>query len=111
MTAPTTTPAEAAEMTVSLLAEERTVILDLANTPHLTDQGFDTIAPYVVWITYRKHVGETDHTWRAEVSGNRVVGGEVTIDATTITLRSDGYWHDDVPEWLAKPIADHTPDW
>lgn len=101
----TTTPIPA--MTVEPVAAERTEILRLAHTPHLTNShGGLTIAPYSVWITYRREADQPDHTWHAAVSGYRVLPNGVTdMDAQSITLRSD----DDVPQWLADLVSSYTP--
>jgi hypothetical protein len=80
----TTGTSAAPEMTVEPFAQERIEILRLVDTPHLSN-GYDkTIAPYSVWITYRRETGATEHTWHANVSGYRVLAnGVVDMNAPT----------------------------
>lgn len=98
-------------VSVEPVAQERTEILRLADTPQLSN-GFDTtLAPYGVWITYRRETGASEHTWTASVSGYRVlVNGVVDMDATSIELWSTT---DDTvtPDWLMRLIEGHAPSW
>lgn len=107
----TTTETAATAMTAVKLAEERAIILHLDNAPHMTNY-FGTLAPYAAWITYRLEAGETEHTWRAQVSGHRVRPNKPVdpTDTASIDLRS-GLDEDETPEWLTELIAAHTPTW
>lgn len=99
-----------ATMSVEPLAQERIEVLRLADTPHLTDGG-RTIAPYCVWITYRRETGATEHSWHANVSGYRVLAnGVVDMDATNIKLWSH-VDQDVTPGWLMGLIEKYTPSW
>lgn len=97
-------------MTVEPLAQQHTEILRLADTPQLADPVFDLkIAPYVVWITYRRETGATETIWEAAVSGYRVLpNGVVDMDARSITVRS-GTDRDVTPEWLMGLIEKYVP--
>jgi hypothetical protein len=104
-TGTSTTP----KMTVEPLAQEHIEILRLADTPHLSNGSGTTIAPYSVWITYRRETGATEHTWNANVSGYKVLAnGVVDMDATSIKLWSQAD-QDITPDWLMTLIADRTP--
>ena len=95
---------------VERLAQQHTEILRLAFTPYLADSVFDLrIAPYCVWITYRREADASETTWEAAVSGNRVLrNGVVDMDADSITLRSQT--HQDVtPDWLMSLIEKYAP--
>lgn len=93
---------------VERLAQLHTEILNLPDKPHLSDR-WDTIAPYVVWITYRLEAGAATSSWEAVVSGYRVLAnGVVDMDAASITLRS-GTDQDVTPEWLAGLIEQYAP--
>ncbi|MFF3968018.1 hypothetical protein ACFYZI_41515 [Streptomyces griseorubiginosus] len=100
-----------AAVDVEPLAQQHTEILRLAFTPYLADPTFDLrIAPYSVWITYRREAGATQTTWEAAVSGNRVLpNGVVDMAADSITLRS-ATDQDVTPDWLAALIEKYTPD-
>lgn len=80
------------------------------DTAHLSNNGFDlTIAPYSVWITYRRETAATAHTWDANVSGYKVLAnGVVDIDAASIELCSETD-QDLTPDWLMTLIEDRTP--
>jgi hypothetical protein len=99
-----------ATVDVERLAQQHTEILRLAFTPYLADPVADlTIAPYSVWITYRREADATDTTWEAVVSGNRVLrNGVVDMDADSITLRSVTD-QDVTPDWLAGLIEVYAP--
>jgi len=95
---------------VERLAQQHTEILRLTETPQLADPVFDLrIAPYCVWITYRREAGATETTWEAAVSGYRVLAnGVVDMDARSITLRS-GTDRDVTPDWLMGLIEKYAP--
>ncbi|MGW0647683.1 hypothetical protein ACWD4T_02570 [Streptomyces umbrinus] len=99
-----------ATVDVEPLAQQHTEILRLAFTPYLADPVFDLrIAPYVVWITYRREADATETTWEAVVSGNRVLpNGVVDMDAASITLCSQTD-QDVSPDWLASLIEKYVP--
>ncbi|MFE1930625.1 hypothetical protein ACFW95_09665 [Streptomyces sp. NPDC059474] len=96
------------KMSVEPLAQEYVEILRLADTPHLSNSFDKTIAPYSVWITYRREAGVTEHTWHADVSGYRVLAnGVVDMDATSVDPGRRGR----DPHWLTGLIEKHTPSW
>jgi len=92
------------------LAQQHTEILRLTDQPQLSDR-FTTIAPYSVWITYRREADATETTWEATVSGYRVLpNGVVDMDGASITLRSTNPFDTDAtPEWLMAQIEKYTP--
>lgn len=98
-------------MTVEPLAQQHIEILRLADTPHLSN-GFDrTIAPYGVWITYRRETGASEYTWHANVSGYRVLAnGVVDMDLAHLELWSQAD-EDVTPDWLMGLIEDRAPSW
>lgn len=99
-----------ATVDVEPLAQQRTEILRLAFTPYLAHPTSDLrIAPYSVWITYRREAGTSKTTWEAVVSGNRVLrNGVVDMDAASITLRSESD-QDVTPDWLTGLIEKYAP--
>ncbi|MFD3931743.1 hypothetical protein [Streptomyces sp. NPDC058614] len=104
----TNTPAT---MSVEPLAQEHIEILRLADTPQLSNDFDLTIAPYGVWITYRRETGASETTWNANVSGYRVLhNGVVDMDATHINLWSH-VDQDITPDWLRGLIEDRAPSW
>ncbi|MEU6444960.1 hypothetical protein [Streptomyces sp. NPDC047046] len=109
-TAARATADAAAAVDVEQLAQQHTEILRLAFTPFLAHPVADLrIAPYSVWITYRREASATDITWEAVVSGNRVLrNGVVDMDADSITLRSLTD-QDVTPDWLAGLIEKYAP--
>lgn len=100
-----------ATVDVEPLAQQHTEILRLAFTPYLAAPTSDLrIAPYSVWITYRREAGATETTWEAAVSGNRVLPNQVVdMDADSITLRSLTD-QDVTPDWLTGLIEKYAPD-
>lgn len=96
-------------MTIEPLAQQHSEILRLADMPHLSDGFRTTIAPYGVWLTYRRETGATDYTWHANVSGYRVLPNKVVdMDAASISLWSTTPGVD-VPGWLMKLIEKYAP--
>ncbi|WP_333745879.1 hypothetical protein [Streptomyces sp. IBSBF 2950] len=100
-----------AAMTVEPLAQQHIEILRLADTPHLSNNFDLTLAPYGVWITYRREAGASEYTWHANVSGYRVLAnGVVDMDAAHIELWSTTPApYNDVPDWLMGLIEKYAP--
>lgn len=96
-------------MTVEPLAQQHIEILRLADTPHLSNDFDLTIAPYSVWITYRRETGASEYTWDANVSGYRVLAnGVVDMDSRSIHLWSTTPYND-APAWLMGLIEKYAP--
>jgi hypothetical protein len=96
-------------MTVEPRAQQHTEILNLADTPHLSDDFRTTIAPYGMWLTYRRETGATDYTWHANISGYRVLAnGVVDMDSASISLWSTTPGIE-APDWLMGLIKKYAP--
>ncbi|MGW0949893.1 hypothetical protein ACWD4O_46250, partial [Streptomyces sp. NPDC002623] len=50
---------------------------DLAGLTYGLIVGGPDVAPYSVWVTYRRETGTTEYTWHANVSGYRVLANGV----------------------------------
>jgi hypothetical protein len=96
-------------MSVQPLAQQHIEILRLADTPHLSNDFDLTLAPYSVWITYRRETGASEYTWDANVSGYRVLAnGVVKTDSHSIHLWSTTPGND-TPDWLTGLIDRYAP--
>ncbi|AVH61772.1 MULTISPECIES: hypothetical protein [Streptomyces] len=96
-------------MTVEPLSQQHIEVLRLADTPHLSNNFDLTIAPYSVWITYRRETGASEYAWDANVSGYRVLAnGVVDMDPANIHLWS-GPYQQDTPDWLMDLIERFAP--
>jgi hypothetical protein len=98
-----------ATVSVKKIAQQHVEILRVADTPHLAHHESDlTIAPYGVWITYRREAGTTETTWEADVSGHRVLAnGEIDKEADSISLCETD--KDLLPDWLIDLIEQFAP--
>ncbi|MDW4911119.1 hypothetical protein RB628_38890 [Streptomyces sp. ADMS] len=103
------TPEITTVMTGEPLAQQHIEILNLADTPHLSDDFRTTIAPYGMWLTYRRETGAADYTWHANVSGYRALANKVVdMDSASISLWSTTPGVD-VPDWLMGLIKKYAP--
>lgn len=96
-------------MTVEPLAQQHIEILRLADMPHLSNGSDLKIAPYCVWITYRRQAGASEYAWDANVSGYKVLVNDVVdMDAVNIHLWSETD-RDITPDWLMALIKQFAP--